>query len=90
MHTHIYFPFQADMDVEAFEGGVLASIITGEGETANVGAPVALLAANAADVPALQTYGQALKVRACCCECVPVCVCVSSLCVCLCVYLFVC
>jgi pyruvate dehydrogenase E2 component (dihydrolipoamide acetyltransferase) len=49
------------MDVEAFEGGVLASILTGEGETANVGAPVALLAANAADVPALQQYGQALK-----------------------------
>lgn len=35
---------QADMDVEAFEGGVLASILTGEGETANVGSPVALLA----------------------------------------------
>lgn len=49
------------MDVEAFEGGVLASILTGEGETANVGSPVALLAANAADVPALQQYGQALK-----------------------------
>lgn len=35
---------QADMDVEAFEGGVLASILTGEGETASVGSPVALLA----------------------------------------------
>lgn len=58
---HINPTKQADMDVEAFEGGVLASILTGEGETANVGSPVALLAANAADVPALQQYGQALK-----------------------------
>lgn len=49
------------MDVESFEGGVLASILTGEGQTANVGSPVALLAAKKEDVPALQAYGQALK-----------------------------
>lgn len=52
---------KADMDVESFEGGFLASILTGEGQTANVGAPVALLAAKKEDVPALQAYGQALK-----------------------------
>lgn len=52
---------KADMDVESFEGGFLASILTGEGETANVGSPVALLAAKKDDVPALQSYGQALK-----------------------------
>ena len=52
---------KADMDVESFEGGFLASILTGEGQTANVGSPVALLAAKKEDVPALQAYGQALK-----------------------------
>jgi pyruvate dehydrogenase E2 component (dihydrolipoamide acetyltransferase) len=52
---------KADMDVEAFEGGVLASILTGEGDSAKVGDPVALLAAKKEDVPALQAYGQALK-----------------------------
>lgn len=49
------------MDVESFEAGTLAAIITGEGDVANVGAPVALLAAKDSDVPALQAYGQALK-----------------------------
>ena len=37
---------KADMDVEAFEDGFLAKILTGEGESAEVGAPVALVAAS--------------------------------------------
>ena len=35
---------KADMDVESFEEGYLAAVLVGEGETATVGAPVALLA----------------------------------------------
>jgi hypothetical protein len=52
---------KADMDVEAFEDGYIAAIITGEGETALVGTPVALIAANEADIPALKAYAS-------CCE----------------------
>lgn len=47
---------KADMDVEAFEDGFIAAIITKEGEAANVGSPVALIAANEADIPALKAY----------------------------------
>jgi len=47
---------KADMDVEAFEDGFIAAIITEEGEAANVGSPVALIAANEADIPALKAY----------------------------------
>jgi pyruvate dehydrogenase E2 component (dihydrolipoamide acetyltransferase) len=43
---------KADMDVEAFEDGYLAAIIKGEGETADVGAPVGILVPNEADVAA--------------------------------------
>ena len=35
---------KADMDVEAFEDGFLAAIITQEGDSGAVGAPVALIA----------------------------------------------
>ncbi|CAB9508655.1 acetyltransferase component 5 of pyruvate dehydrogenase complex, chloroplastic [Seminavis robusta] len=52
---------KADMDVEAFEDGFLAAIITGEGETGNVGAPVALIAAEESDIPALQAYAANLS-----------------------------
>eukprot|EP00537_Pseudo-nitzschia_pungens_P018322 CAMPEP_0172401894 /NCGR_PEP_ID=MMETSP1061-20121228/52393_1 /TAXON_ID=37318 /ORGANISM="Pseudo-nitzschia pungens, Strain cf. pungens" /LENGTH=586 /DNA_ID=CAMNT_0013135695 /DNA_START=307 /DNA_END=2067 /DNA_ORIENTATION=- len=52
---------KADMDVEAFDDGFLAAIITGEGETSSVGAPVALIAANEADIPALQAYAATLS-----------------------------
>jgi pyruvate dehydrogenase E2 component (dihydrolipoamide acetyltransferase) len=51
---------KADMDVEAFEDGFIAAIITGEGEAALVGAPVALIAASEADIPALKAYAAAL------------------------------
>jgi len=51
---------KADMDVEAFEDGFLAAIITEEGESSNVGAPVALIAAEESDIAALQTYAATL------------------------------
>jgi pyruvate dehydrogenase E2 component (dihydrolipoamide acetyltransferase) len=41
---------KADMDVEAFEDGVLAKILVGEGEMAPVGNAVAIIAESAADV----------------------------------------
>lgn len=41
---------KADMDVEAFEDGYLAKILTQEGETAEVGAVVALVAALQGDI----------------------------------------
>ena len=44
---------KADMDVEAFEDGFLAKILTGEGETAEVGAVVALVATEEADIAAV-------------------------------------
>eukprot|EP00977_Amphora_coffeiformis_P010448 scaffold2438_cov167-Amphora_coffeaeformis.AAC.24 len=52
---------KADMDVEAFEDGFLAAIITQEGESGVVGAPVALIAANEADIPTLQAYAATLS-----------------------------
>lgn len=52
---------KADMDVEAFEDGFLAAIITGEGESGAVGAPVALIAQNEADIPTLQAYAATLS-----------------------------
>ena len=44
---------KADMDVEAFEDGVLAKIIVQEGETAPVGEAVALIAESAGEVDAV-------------------------------------
>jgi len=52
---------KADMDVEAFEDGFIAAIITEEGEAANVGSPVALIAANEGDIPALKAYAASLS-----------------------------
>ncbi|KAL7472657.1 hypothetical protein ACHAXS_013017 [Conticribra weissflogii] len=49
---------KADMDVEAFEDGYLAKIITGEGETAEVGAVVALVATDEADIAAVAAGGE--------------------------------
>ena len=48
---------KADMDVEAFEDGFLAKILTGEGETAEVGAPVALVAASEDEIAAVAAGG---------------------------------
>lgn len=52
---------KADMDVEAFEDGYLAAIITEEGESGAVGAPVALIAAEEGDIPALKAYAGTLS-----------------------------
>jgi len=52
---------KADMDVEAFEDGFLAAIITGEGESGAVGAPVALIATEESDIPTLQAYAATLS-----------------------------
>lgn len=52
---------KADMDVEAFEDGFLAAIITDEGETGQVGEPVALIAQEEKDIPALQAYAASLS-----------------------------
>lgn len=52
---------KADMDVEAFEDGFLAAIITEEGDSSAVGAPVALIAAEVADIPVLKAYAATLS-----------------------------
>ena len=52
---------KADMDVEAYEDGFLAAIITEEGDSSAVGAPVALIAAEESDIPALQAYAATLS-----------------------------
>jgi len=52
---------KADMDVEAFEEGYLAAIVTPEGESTAVGTPVALIAENEADISVLQTYAATLS-----------------------------
>jgi pyruvate dehydrogenase E2 component (dihydrolipoamide acetyltransferase) len=52
---------KADMDVEAFEDGILAAIITGEGESAPIGSTVGLLASKPDDMAALQAYAAQLK-----------------------------
>ena len=51
------------MDVESFEEGILAAIVTDEGETQAVGAPIGLLALNEADVPALQAYAEVCELH---------------------------
>ena len=50
---------KADMDVEAFEDGYLAKILTDEGESAEVGATVALVAALEGDIEAVASGGDA-------------------------------
>merc|ERR1719215_178769 len=48
------------MDVEAFEDGYIAAIITEEGETANVGSPVAIIVSEESDIPTLKAYAATL------------------------------
>jgi len=48
---------KADMDVEAFEDGYLAVILTEEGEMADVGAPVGILVEEEGQVDAVQAGG---------------------------------
>lgn len=52
---------KADMDVEAFEDGFLAAIITEEGDTGAVGNPVALIAAEEKDIAVLKAYAASLS-----------------------------
>lgn len=47
---------KADMDVEAFDGGILAHIAVPGGESASVGSPVAFLAKTPADVAAIKAW----------------------------------
>jgi pyruvate dehydrogenase E2 component (dihydrolipoamide acetyltransferase) len=44
----------AEMDCEAFEDGFVAAILTKAGQTAPVGAPVAVMAKKEADIAAVQ------------------------------------
>ncbi len=48
---------KADMDVESFNDGILGSIVTQEGEMANVGAAIAFIAETDADLAAAQAKG---------------------------------
>lgn len=50
---------KADMDVEAFEEGYLAVIVTPEGGSAPVGAPVGILVANKEDIGKVSAVGSA-------------------------------
>ena len=52
---------KADMDVESYEDGFLAAVITGDGEIAQVGAPVAFIAKSKDEIPAVQAYANAVK-----------------------------
>ena len=52
---------KADMDVESYEDGFLASILVNDGSSAVVGAPVALLAKTAAEIPTVQAAAAAIK-----------------------------
>lgn len=47
---------KADMDVESFEEGYLASILVKDGDSAAVGAPVAALAKTSAEIAAVQSF----------------------------------
>merc|ERR1719387_826177 len=50
---------KADMDVESYEEGYIAKILVPEGESAPVGAPVALLVENEADIASVKAGGGA-------------------------------
>lgn len=52
---------KADMDVESYEDGFLAAVITGDGEIAEVGSPVAFIAKSKDEIPAVQAYAAAVK-----------------------------
>ncbi|MGY2752438.1 pyruvate dehydrogenase E2 component (dihydrolipoamide acetyltransferase) [Thermostichus sp. MS-CIW-21] len=52
---------KADMDVESFHSGILASILVPAGESAPVGAPIALIAETEAEVAEAQERAKALS-----------------------------
>eukprot|EP01035_Chromulina_nebulosa_P018360 gene18360-24056_t len=53
---------KADMDVESYEDGYLASILVKEGESATVGAPVALIVKSIDDIKTVKEYSGSLAV----------------------------
>jgi len=55
---------KADMDVESFHSGILASILIPAGESAPVGAPIALIAETEAEVAEAQERAKALAAGA--------------------------
>jgi len=55
---------KADMDVESFHSGILASILIPAGESAPVGAPIALIAESEAEVAQAQEKAKALAAGA--------------------------
>jgi pyruvate dehydrogenase E2 component (dihydrolipoamide acetyltransferase) len=55
---------KADMDVESFHSGILASILVPAGESAPVGAPIALIAESEAEVAQAQEKAKALSAGA--------------------------
>ena len=55
---------KADMDVESFHSGILASILVPAGESAPVGAPIALIAESEAEVAQAQEKAKALAAGA--------------------------
>eukprot|EP00903_Cladosiphon_okamuranus_P005907 g5841.t1 len=52
---------KADMDVESYDEGYLAAIITDEDDSQSVGGPIGLLVDSESDIPAVQEYAKALK-----------------------------
>ncbi|CAN0113347.1 unnamed protein product [Ectocarpus sp. 12 AP-2014] len=52
---------KADMDVESYDEGYLAAIITDEDASQAVGGPIGLLVDTEDDIPAVQEYAKALK-----------------------------
>ncbi|CAN0209584.1 unnamed protein product, partial [Ectocarpus sp. 12 AP-2014] len=52
---------KADMDVESYDEGYLAAIITDEDDSQAVGGPIGLLVDTEDDIPAVQEYAKALK-----------------------------
>ncbi len=55
---------KANMDLESYADGILAKIMVAEGETADVGAPIGLVAADAAELEQIQGDGAQTEARA--------------------------
>ena len=52
---------KADMDVESYEDGFVAAILVKDGESAEVGKPVALIAKTKEAIPGIQEYAASMK-----------------------------
>src|SRR6185437_4814292 len=51
---------KATMELAAFEDGVLLKILVGEGESADLGTPIALIGAENEEVPEHRSHGEGL------------------------------